>query len=284
MTTNQFFNNSKYWAKKILFIYFPASLILGFILIPYLWTLLTSVKPTEEMFTKEVIYLPSVITLKNYQKLIFETSFPSSIFNSFKVALTTSLVSIFSAMLAAYVFARYEFKGNRLFLGGILLLYMFPSVLYLMPLYSMFNKLNILGNVYALVIAYTTTTLPYGIWLLTGYIREIPFEMEEAARIDGANTWQTFFQIVLPLIRPGLVAAGSFIFITAWNEYLYAVMFTTSKSTTLTVMLSSLVREYTVSWDLLTSGGILAVVPVATLFFFMQKQLISGMAAGSVKG
>ncbi|HAL73719.1 MAG TPA: carbohydrate ABC transporter permease [Clostridiales bacterium] len=270
--------------KKIFFIYFPALLIISFILLPYFWTLLTSVKPTSEMFVKEVIYWPSKFTFENYYNLLFESRFLASLFNSLKVSLATSVVSIFASMLAAYVFARYNFKGNKIILGSILLLYMFPSVLYLMPLYSVFNKLGILGNIYSLVIAYTTTTIPYGIWLLTGYIREIPLELEEAARIDGANTWRTFFMIVFPLIRPGMVAAGSFIFITSWNEYLYAVMFTTAKSTTLSVMLSSLVREYTVSWDLLTSGGILAVLPVALLFFFMQKHLVSGLSAGSVKG
>jgi multiple sugar transport system permease protein len=276
--------NLKFWAKRTLIVYIPTVIILMFIIFPYLWTFLTSIKTPDEMFTKKVTYLPSVITFDNYRKLLYETNFLESMFNSFKVAVLTSILSIIAAVLAAYVFARYRFKGSRTMLKSILLLYMFPSVLYLMPLYSMFDRLGILGNIYSLVLAYTTTTLPYGIWLLSNYISEIPYEMEEAAKIDGASVWQTFLLIVLPLVRPGAVAAGSYIFITAWNEYLYAVLFTTSKSTTLSVMLSSLVREYTISWDLLTSGGILAVLPVAIIFFFMQKQLVNGLTAGSVKG
>ena len=276
--------NASFWAKRILVVYLPTVLIFGFLLLPYVWTLLTSIKPTEEMFTKQVIYLPTHVTFENYRNLLFETSFLRSTLNTLQVALLTSVVSIFVSMLAAYVFARYTFKGSRFLMSGILLLYMFPTVLFVMPLYTMFKSLGLLGNIYSLVLAYTTTTLPYGIWLLTGYIGGIPLELEEAARIDGCSTWQCFTRIVFPLVRPGMVAAGSYIFITAWNEYLYAVMFTTSKNTTISVMLSSLVREFTVRWDLLTAGGVLAVIPVAILFFFIQKQLVSGMMAGSVKG
>ena len=152
-----------YWVRHTLAVYIPTLLIVGFILLPYVWTFITSIKTTDEMFTKEVIYWPSNFTLQNYSKLLFATDFVQCMLNSFGVAILTTAVSIFAAMLAAYVFARFTFAGSRLVLGGILLLYMFPQVLFLMPIYSMFNKMGMLGNVYSLVIAYTTTTLPYGI-------------------------------------------------------------------------------------------------------------------------
>lgn len=277
-------NGSSALLKRIFLIWIPTIIILDFILLPYIWMLLTSVKPVDEMFTKQVKYLPSRIVFDNYAKLLTETSFLKSMFNSFRVAGLTSAVSIFVSMLAAYVFARYKFTGSSIVMIGILLLYMFPTVLYVMPLYTMFKDLKLLGNIYSLILAYTTTTLPYGIWLLTGYIGSIPIELEEAARIDGASTWNCFLKIVFPLVTPGLIAAGSYIFITAWNEYLYAVMFTTSKNTTLSVMISSLIREFSISWDLLTAGGVLAVLPVALLFFAIQRQLVSGMVAGAIKG
>ena len=161
---------------------------------------------------------------------------------------------------------------------------MFPQVLFLTPLFITFRNLHLLGSWVSLVIAYCTFTIPFAIWLMTGFMDEIPQEIEEAAKIDGASMPQLFLRVIIPLLKPGMVATGSYIFINSWNEYLYAVMFTSSETRTLPVSLFSFIGEYDVRWDMISAGGITAVIPVVLLFMLVQKHLVTGMTAGSVKG
>lgn len=274
----------KYWIKWVFLFFLPLLMICAFIIFPYVWTCITSLKSSEEMFTAKVVYWPANPSFNNYKNLLGGTDFLKSMWNSLSVGLLSTLLAIIVSTMAGYVFSRYRFRGSKMVLGGVLLLYMFPQVLFLTPLYVTFKSLGLLGNVYSLCVAYVTTTIPFAIWLMAGFISDIPYEMEEAAKIDGANTAQSFVRIIVPLLRPGMVAAGSYIFINCWNEYLYAVMFTSSSNRTLPVALSSFIAENRIRWDLLTAGGIVAVVPATVLFFLVQKQLVSGLTAGSVKG
>jgi multiple sugar transport system permease protein len=270
--------------KRILLFYIPIILIVGFILFPMAWTFLSSIKPTQEMFTKKVIYFPKDPTLENYIMLLTKTDFVKSTMNSLEVAALTVLISLVVSSMAGYAFSRYRFRGSNIYFSSILLVYMFPTVLYLIPLYETFRRLHLLGHVYSLVIAYTTFTIPFAIWLMTNFINGLPYEVEEAAKIDGANVYQCFTKIILPLLRPGMVAAGTYIFINSWNEYIFSIMFTSSSNTTLPVMLADCISEYNIRWDLLTAGGVLALIPALILFMFFQKHLVAGLTGGAVKG
>ncbi len=260
--------------RNLLTFHIPLTLIVAFIIAPFVWTLKTSLTPTKYIFTKIVQYLPREITILNYVSIISKIKIYRNIYNSLIVSLLTVI----------YAFSRYRFRGRTVLLGGILLLYLFPQVLFLVPLYVVFLKLRLIGTFLSLVIAYSTYTVPFAIWLLTGFFNQLPIELEQAAKIDGCTLLMNFRYIVFPLVRAGIVAAGSFIFITAWNEYLYAVLFTNDATKTITVALASFMSEYEIRWELLTAGGIITVIPVVVIFVFVQKNLIIGMTAGAVKG
>ena len=206
----------------------PLTIIVCYVLFPYLWTFLTSIKPTDELYTMDVKILPKNLTFENYFTLFHNTDFFQSMLHSIVIAVITSCISMLVSSMAAYAFARYRFRGKNLALSGILLLYMFPSVLYLTPLFVLFNNLKLIGSPLALVVSYCTFTIPFSIWLLTAYMKSIPLELEEAGKIDGASIPKLLYYVVMPLLKPGLIATGTYVFINSWNEYLFAVMFTTS--------------------------------------------------------
>ena len=161
---------------------------------------------------------------------------------------------------------------------------MFPTVLLLIPLYAIMRRLGILYTPLALVLSYTTFTIPFSVWLLNGYLSDLPMSLEEAGMVDGANRAQAFIKIILPVLVPCLVATGVYIFMTSWNEYTFAVMFTNEVSRTIPVSLRNLIGQLGVQWDLLTAGGIITIIPVCILFFFAQRRLVEGLTAGAVKG
>lgn len=205
-------------------------------------------------------------------------------FNSALVATTTTLITLFVSTLAAYAFTRYKFKGKKTLMIMFLTNNMFPNVLLLIPLYALMRGLNLLYNPLSLVIAYATFTIPFSVWMLTGYLKDLPSSLEEAAWIDGANRTKAFVKVVLPILTPSIVATGIYIFIQSWNEYTFAVLFTNEATRTTPVALNNLVGQLGVQWDLLTAGGIINIIPICIMFFFAQKRLIEGMTAGAVKG
>ena len=204
--------------------------------------------------------------------------------NSFIVASITTVVSLTASTLAAYAFSRYRFKGRKFMMALFLSNNMFPTVLLLIPLYSIMRNLKLLYTPWALVLAYTTFTLPFSVWLLNGFFNDLPMSLEEAALVDGCNRRMAFFKIILPILGPSLVATGVYIFMTSWNEYTFAVMFTNNASRTIPVALKSLIGQLGVDWGLLTAGGIITIIPVCIMFFFAQKRVVEGLTAGAVKG
>ena len=197
---------------------------------------------------------------------------------------SSSSVSLTVSTLAAYAFSRFRFAGRKPLMLLFLTNNMFPTVLLLIPLYSIMRNLHILYTPWALVLAYTTFTLPFSVWLLNGFMNDLPMSLEEAALVDGCNRRQAFMRIVLPILGPSLVATGVYIFMTSWNEYTFAVMFTNNSSRTIPVALKSLIGQLGVDWGLLTAGGIITIIPVCIMFFFAQKRLVEGLTAGAVKG
>ncbi|MDD6442466.1 MAG: carbohydrate ABC transporter permease [bacterium] len=270
--------------KRFLMTYLPLIALLIFILFPFYWTFLTSIKPEAELYGA-VTYWPSAVIWDNYKKLFTTTvDFLKAMKNSFIVASITTVVSLTASTLAAYAFSRYRFKGRKFMMALFLSNNMFPTVLLLIPLYSIMRNLKLLYTPWALVLAYTTFTLPFSVWLLNGFFNDLPMSLEEAALVDGCNRRMAFFKIILPILGPSLVATGVYIFMTSWNEYTFAVMFTNNASRTIPVALKSLIGQLGVDWGLLTAGGIITIIPVCIMFFFAQKRLVEGLTAGAVKG
>ena len=270
--------------KEIISLYLPLILILLFILFPFYWIFITSIKPETELYGA-ITYWPRAITWENYKKLFTTTvNFIAAMKNSFIAAALTTIVSLTASTLAAYAFSRYRFKGRRLLMAMFLSNNMFPTVLLLIPLYSIMRNLKLLYTPWALVLAYTTFTLPFSVWLLNGFMNDLPMTLEEAALVDGCNRRTAFLKIIMPLLGPSLVATGVYIFMTSWNEYTFAVMFTNNASRTIPVALKSLIGQLGVDWGLLTAGGIITIIPVCIMFFFAQKRLVEGLTAGAVKG
>lgn len=269
---------------KILTLYLPLLILLVFILFPFYWTFITSIKVESELYG-QVTYWPKSVTFDAYRKLFTTTiNFFSSMKNSFIVATETTIVSLFVSTLAAYAFSRYKFKGRAPLMGLFLCNNMFPTVLLLLPLYAIMRKLGLLYTHTSLVLSYTTFTIPFSIWLLNGFINDLPLTLEEAALIDGCSRGQAFMKIIIPILGPCLVSTGVYIFMNSWNEYTFAMMFTNSKTRTIPVALKNMIGQLGVQWDLLTAGGILTILPVCIMFFFAQKRLVSGLTAGAVKG
>lgn len=277
-------NQSKSVASRIFLLAIPLFLLLFFLLFPFYWTFVTSVKPESELYGTIVTYWPKSLTFTSYRKLFVDFNFSKPMFNSFVVALITTAISLTVSTLAAYAFSRYKFKGRKVFMIMFLTNNMFPTVLLLIPLYAIMRNLGILYTPTSLVLSYTTFTIPFSIWLLNGYMNDLPLSLEEAGMIDGCNRAQAFLIIVMPILIPCLVATGVYIFMTSWNEYTFAVMFTNENNRTIPVALKNLIGQLGVQWDLLTAGGIITVIPVCIMFFFAQKRLVEGLTAGAVKG
>lgn len=271
--------------KRILLIYLPLALIMIFILFPFYWTFVTSIKPEEELYGLTATYWPKNVTFDAYKRLFTTTvNFLSAMKNSLIVAVCTTIVSLVTSTMAAYAFSRYQFAGRKALMCTFLCNNMFPTVLLLIPLYTIMRKLGLLYKPASLVLAYTTFTIPFSVWLLLGFINDLPMSLEEAALVDGCNRFKAFVKIILPILRPSLVATGVYIFMTSWNEYTFAMMFTNTSSRTIPVALKSLIGQLGVQWDLLTAGGIITIIPVCIMFFFAQKRLVEGLTAGAVKG
>jgi len=274
----------KFRLSKVLAIYIPLTVYFIFLLFPFYWTFVTSIKPEKELYSNLVTYWPNNTTLASYKKLFLNFNFLKPMTNSLLVAAVTTIVSLTVSLLAAYAFSRYRFKGRKLLMTMFLTNNMFPTVLLLIPLYAIMRNLGILYTPMALVLSYTTFTIPFSIWLLNGYLNDLPRSLEEAAMIDGASRTQAFLKIIFPILLPCIVATGAYIFMTAWNEYTFAVMFTNEASRTIPVTLKNLIGQLGVEWGMLTAGGIITIIPVCIMFFFAQKRLTEGLTAGAVKG
>ena len=274
----------KFNAKKQLGIWLLVIAFLVFLIFPLYWMFVTSVKTDAEIYANPLIYWPKHIVGDTYERLFGYFDFLHYMKNSLIVAVAAMLISLTVSLLAAYAFARYQFKGKRILMCVFLSNNMFPTVLLMIPLYSIMRNLGLLYSHGSLILSYTTFTIPFTVWLLQGFIKDFPFSLEEAALVDGCNRLTAFFYIFLPIIKQCLIAAGVYIFMQAWNEYTLSSMFTNPETRTIPVALNSLIGQLGVEWDMLCAGGIVAVLPVCIIFFFAQKRLVEGLTAGAVKG
>ena len=266
-------------------LYLLLAVWLAAILGPYVVMLLTSLTPSSQLAAAGASLWPSEISTEAYRELLGSTPFLTYLRNSLTVAAIAVPLALVCASGAAIALSRFEFVGRQFFMTAVLVAQLLPAVLLVISLQGQLRVLNLLDNVVGLALVHAAFATPFATWLLKGFLDSIPRELEESGRIDGATSWQVVRMILVPLLAPGMVAAGTYIFILSWNEFLYALTFMQSTSTrTLPIGLHLFIGEYQIRWDLLTAGGVLAVLPVIAGFLIVQKRLVAGLAAGAVKG
>jgi multiple sugar transport system permease protein len=259
--------------------------VLIFVAFPFYWILTTSLKSTEQISQRRSIFWPEPATLEQYRSLVQDTPFLTWLMNSAFVAAAATLISVALASLAAYALSRLRFRGAGLLTTLLLITYLLPGTLLFIPLYQTLSSLGIINSHTALIITYPTFLLPFATWVLMGYFRSIPVELEEAARIDGASRFYIFWRITLPLAAPAILSVTLFAFTNAWNEFLFAFVFITSESLrTLPIGLQSLVVGDILPWGKLMAASLLTAVPVAVLYIYAQRFLAEGLTVGAVKG
>jgi multiple sugar transport system permease protein len=270
--------------RSALTLHIPMMAIVLFAIGPYLWMLLTSLRPEAMLFSPRRTLLPDALTPANYLRLFTKTSFVDNVGHSLVVALGTVALGLALSLTAAYAFSRFRFAGRRTLMMTFLLINMFPLILLIIPLFITMRVLGILDTHLALILAHSTFSIPFATWMMTSYFDAIPRSLDEAAMVDGCTALGAMVRVVLPLALPGVIATGIYIFITSWNEYLYASVLAGQEVRTLTVAVQTLIGEYEIAWGLLTAGGVVGALPATLLFMAIQNRLIAGMTQGAVKG
>jgi multiple sugar transport system permease protein len=271
--------------RKALTVYLPLAVFLFVLLFPFYWMAITAFKPNNELLSREGnpfwIVAP---TLAHVKKLLFDTSYPQWMWNTVLVSVVSTFFSLAASVFAAYAIERLRFSGAKQVGLAIFLAYLVPPSILFIPLASVVFQLGLFDTRLALILTYPTFLIPFCTWLLMGYFRSIPFELEECALIDGANRWQILVKIILPLAVPGLISAGIFAFTLSWNEFIYALTFVSSSEIkTLPVgVVTELVEGDVYHWGSLMAGALFGSLPVAFIYSFFVEYYVSGMT-GSVK-
>jgi arabinogalactan oligomer/maltooligosaccharide transport system permease protein len=254
-------------------------------LYPILWVVKISFSPGRTLVSTSLSLIPEQFTLANFSSVLFERPFFRWFINSAICAGGTTVLGVFLACTAAYAYSRFKFPGRREGMMAFLVTQMFPGTLMIIPQFILISKLGLLNRLIGLVVIYSTTAIPFCIWILKGYFDTIPTDLEESALIDGASRNQAFWYVILPLARPAIAITALFSFMTAWNEYILAATFMESElNYTLPVGLRMMVGQFASDWGLFAAASLLISIPVVALFMSLQKYLISGLTAGAVKG
>ena len=271
--------------RRFVTLYLPLAILLFVLLFPFYWMLMTSIKPNAELLSRDQnpfwVVAP---TLEHFKHLVFETDFPQWMWNTIVVSVVSTFTSLAASVLAAYAIERLRFQGSRQVGLAIFLAYLVPPSILFIPLAAIVFKLGLFDTRWALILTYPTFLIPFCTWLLMGYFRSIPFELEECALIDGATRWQILVKIVLPLAVPGLISAGIFAFTLSWNEFIYALTFVSSSEvkTVPIGVVTELVEGDVYHWGPLMAGALLGSLPVAIMYSFFVEYYVSGMT-GAVK-
>ncbi|MBO0905995.1 carbohydrate ABC transporter permease [Jiella sonneratiae] len=272
--------------RRIFVVYLPLACFIFVLLFPFYWMAITAIKPDHQL-TNYKDYSPFWVvnpTLEHIRYLLFETSYPGWLWNTMLVAVASTFISLFASVFAAYAIERIRFTGARTTGLMIFLAYLVPPSILFIPLAFIVFQVGIFDSRLALILTYPTFLIPFCTWLLMGYFRTIPFELEESALVDGATRWQILTRVVLPLAVPGLISAGIFAFTLSWNEFIYALTFiSSSENKTVPVgVLTELVRGDIYEWGALMSGALLGSLPVVILYSFFVDYYVSSMT-GAVK-
>jgi multiple sugar transport system permease protein len=274
------------WRIKSIRLWLPLGAYMIFTLFPFYWMAVTSLKPNSELYNRKI--MPLIVyhpTLKHYADLLSETNFLLWTWNTFLVAVVSTAISLVFGVMLAYPLARMRFAGSALIAFGVAATYLVPQPLLFIPLADIITKLGLNDTLTSVILTYPTLLIPFCAWLLMGYFRSVPHELEDAARIDGATRLQTMFKVFLPLCTPGFISAGIFAFTLAQNEFLYALIFLTQTDvrTVPVGAIAELVKGDVFYWGQLMAAALLGSVPVAIIYSFFVEHYVAGLTAGAVK-
>lgn len=251
---------------------------------PLVWILLSSVKGKGEITGDPTAFLPKSISFENYRIVLQQLNFTNNIANSIVIAGTTTLIAIVISALGAYGVVRFFPRFGKKLTRVLITTYMFPPILLAVPYSIIMGKVGMMNNRLGLIIVYLSFSVPYAVWLLVGFFQTVPLDIEEAARVDGANKLMVFGKVVLPIVAPGIVAVAIYTFINAWNEFLYSlILMNSSSKMTVAVALKSLEGQEVLDWGVMMAASALVVIPSVVFFMLIQNKIAGGLAAGSVK-
>lgn len=261
---------------------FPA---LVFVLFPIYWTLCTSLKQEGDITRIPVKYWPSPLTFQNFSTAWNQVGFSKYFVNSLIVSLSSVMAIVLIAIMVGYALSRYEFKGKGVFMLALLSTQFIPVAVLLIPLFNIFNGFHLIGTRTSIVLANITFQLPFNSILMRGFISNIPFELEEAAQIDGCSRLEGVIKIILPMLVPGIIATGAFAFIGCWNEFLFSLMFLNDPNKfTVPIGLKFMQGQFDINYGALAAGALIAMSIPVILFGYLQKHLVQGLTSGAVKG
>ena len=259
-------------------------LLASLVLIPVLWMVSTAFKSYGETIAKPPRWIPQQISFEAFGRLWSEYPFGTYFKNSFVSVLFSMAVSVFASCLAGYGLTRFKFRGRNSLMTFILVTQMFPSVMLLVPFYSIIGKMHLLDTHLGLILVYISFTVPFCTWTMLGFFRALPLDLDEAARIDGCNSWQCFSRIILPLTLPGIASTSIYAFITSWNEYMFAFILTSRpEMKTLSVGIAEMNGFQQIRWNDMMAASLMASLPLILLFICLQKYFVSGLTSGAVK-
>ncbi len=261
------------------------ALILFIALFPLFWMLITSGKSMTELLKIPVTLWPEKFSFASYYEVWIQKPFPKYIINSLKISIVATILGMLVSSMAAYGFAKFRFPLKRVILMFVLVAQMFPSTSIIIPLFSTYRSYGLYDTHVGLMLLYTTISLAFSIWMMYGYFRGVPKELEEAARIDGCGPFKIFTKVILPISKPGIAAVGVYSFMCAWNEYLYSLILLTSEDRyTISIGLSRFITEFGTYWNQMGAASIIVTIPTLIIFLLLGKNLIEGLTAGAVKG
>lgn len=251
---------------------------------PLVWIILSSLKGKGEIASNPTAFFPQQLSFENYRIVFEEMGFGTNVLNSIMIAGGTTLIAITISCLGAYGIVRFMPRFGNVITRVLITTYMFPAILLAVPYSIIMGKLGMVNNRLGLIIVYMTFSVPYAVWLLVGFFKTVPLEIEEAARVDGASKMQTFVKVVMPIVAPGVVAVAIYTFINAWNEFLYSlILMNSSSKMTAAVALKSLEGQEVLDWGVMMAASAVVVVPSVFFFMLIQKKIAGGLAQGSVK-
>ncbi len=254
-------------------------------LFPLFWTVSTSIKNRVDTFANPPKFVDFAPTAKNYRSLFASPEFTKIYGNTIVITGASTVISVLIGTLAAYALARYRrFPGRRPFEATLVLVRAMPGIVLMVPIYQIVSRMHLYDNRWAMILIYATVNLPFAVWLMTGFMEQIPVEVEESARTDGATAVRVFRHVILPLAAPGVVATAIFVALLAWNEFLIPVLLAGKTNKTLPVYISGFISNRTLDWGPMAAASALAVIPIAIFTALIQRRLVSGLSSGAVKG
>ena len=285
-------NATARFKRRLLKIAHLVGLLMAMIIIclPGIWIMLTSLRPPVEIMAKPPVWIPQEINLDAYVAMfsgVGKGGIPVLEYfrNSLIISVTSTVIAIAIGMAGGYAFARFRFRGKSGLFLGLMLTRTVPGIALSLPLFFVYARLGIIDTHFGLILAYVALNIPFTIWLIDGFFRQVPKDLAEAAQIDGCTRWQAFWQVEFPLAGPGIASSAIFAFLTSWNEFALASQLTRSvNSKTLPVGLLDYTAEFTIDWRGMCALAVVMIIPALTLTFIVQKHLVSGLTSGAVKG